>query len=68
MLKKLKQLFQRDIKPKVFINRDEPGFPNKMTWVTVHHLDDIFELDMDQVKDAIIFYIEEKLQWVNQEQ
>lgn len=62
MFKKLKKIFKREIKPTVLIDYDDKENPNKITGFTVHHLDDVFKLDIKQVREAIIFYIEEHMQ------
>jgi hypothetical protein len=35
----------------------------KIKWVKIHHLDTDYVFDRKQLTDAILFYIEENLQW-----
>ena len=35
----------------------------KLKWVKVHHLDADYHFDKKELMDAILFYIEENLQW-----
>lgn len=58
-VQKLWNWFKRIIKPTVHLNYDG----NKLVGATVHHLDEIWDLDNKQIEAALIFYIEEQLQW-----
>ena len=35
----------------------------KIKWAKVHHLDTDYHFDKKELMDAILFYIEENLQW-----